>query len=323
MAMTHAIVISEFGDSSVLNFTEVPTPTPAPGQVLVKMRATGVNFIEIYQRKGLYSVPLPIVLGAEGMGVVEALGEGVTTLEVGQRVAFTDGISTYAEYALVDAQKALLIPEGMDDHTAAALPLQGLTAHYLSSSTFALGPEHTALIHAGAGGVGLLLIQLAKMRGARVFTTVSDEFKAELAREAGADEVLSYDGFDVRVRELTNGRGVDVVYDGVGQATFDRSLMSLAIRGMMVLFGAASGPVPEFDLQRLNSGGSLFITRPTLWNYLLTAEERNWRWGELTQAVISGKLHVRIGGTYPLAEAAQAHDDLAGRKTTGKLLLLP
>ncbi|WP_114129666.1 quinone oxidoreductase [Aurantimicrobium sp. MWH-Uga1] len=321
--MTHAIVISEFGDSSVLNFTEVPTPTPAPGQVLVKMRATGVNFIEIYQRKGLYSVPLPIVLGAEGMGVVEALGEGVTTLEVGQRVAFTDGISTYAEYALVDAQKALLIPEGMDDHTAAALPLQGLTAHYLSSSTFALGPEHTALIHAGAGGVGLLLIQLAKMRGARVFTTVSDEFKAELAREAGADEVLSYDGFDVRVRELTNGRGVDVVYDGVGQATFDRSLMSLAIRGMMVLFGAASGPVPEFDLQRLNSGGSLFITRPTLWNYLLTAEERNWRWGELTQAVISGKLHVRIGGTYPLAEAAQAHDDLAGRKTTGKLLLLP
>ena len=323
MAMTHAIVISEFGDSSVLNFTEVPTPTPAPGQVLVKMRATGVNFIEIYQRKGLYAVPLPTVLGAEGMGVVEALGEGVTTLEVGQRVAFTDGISTYAEHALVDAQKALLIPEGMDDLTAAALPLQGLTAHYLSSSTFALGPEHTALIHAGAGGVGLLLIQLAKMRGARVFTTVSDEFKAELAREAGADEVLSYDGFDVRVRELTNGRGVDVVYDGVGQATFDRSLMSLAIRGMMVLFGAASGPVPEFDLQRLNSGGSLFITRPTLWNYLLTAEERNWRWSELTEAVISGKLNVRIGGTYPLAEAAQAHDDLAGRKTTGKLLLLP
>ena len=323
MAMTNAIVISEFGDSSVLNFTEVPTPATAPGQVLVKMRATGVNFIEIYQRKGLYSVPLPTVLGAEGMGIIDALGEGVTNLEVGQRVAFTDGISTYAEHALVDAQKALLIPEGMDDLTAAALPLQGLTAHYLSSSTFALGPEHTALIHAGAGGVGLLLIQLAKMRGARVFTTVSDEFKAELAREAGADEVLSYDGFDVRVRELTNGRGVDVVYDGVGQATFDRSLMSLAIRGMMVLFGAASGPVPEFDLQRLNSGGSLFITRPTLWNYLLTAQERNWRWSELTEAVISGKLNVRIGGTYPLAQAAQAHDDLAGRKTTGKLLLLP
>ncbi|MEY2698265.1 MAG: hypothetical protein RL720_221, partial [Actinomycetota bacterium] len=176
---------------------------------------------------------------------------------------------------------------------------------------------------AGAGGVGLLLIQLAKLRGARVFTTVSDEHKAELAKAAGADEVLSYDGFDVRVRELTDGKGVNVVYDGVGQATFDRSLASLALRGTMVLFGAASGPVPAFDLQRLNSGGSLFITRPTLWNYLLTAQERNWRWGELTDAVIAGKLDVRIGGTYPLAQAAQAQDDLAGRKTTGKLLLLP
>ena len=323
MAMSKAIVVSEFGDSSVLNYTEVDPPVAGPGQVLVRMRATGVNFIEIYQRKGIYSIPLPHILGAEGMGTIEALGEGVTNLEVGQRIAFTDGISTYAEFALVPAEKALHIPAGMDDLTAAALPLQGMTAHYLASSTFPLGPEHTALVHAGAGGVGLLLIQLAKLRGARVFTTVSDEHKAELARAAGADEVLDYEGFDVRVRELTNGRGVDVVYDGVGQATFDRSLMSLAIRGTMVLFGAASGPVPEFDLQRLNSGGSLFITRPTLWNYLLTAEERNWRWGELTDAVVSGKLDVRIGGTYPLAEAAQAQDDLAGRKTTGKLLLLP
>lgn len=323
MAMSKAIVISEFGDSSVLNYTEVDAPAAGPGQVLVRMRATGVNFIEIYQRKGIYSIPLPHILGNEGVGVIEALGEGVTNLEVGQRIAFTDGISTYAELALVPAEKALLIPAGIDDLTSAALPLQGMTAHYLASSTFPLGPEHTALVHAGAGGVGLLLIQLAKLRGARVFTTVSDEHKAELARAAGADEILDYDGFDVRVRELTNGRGVDVVYDGVGQATFDRSLMSLAIRGTMVLFGAASGPVPEFDLQRLNSGGSLFITRPTLWNYLLTAEERNWRWGELTEAVVAGKLDVRIGGTYPLAEAAQAHDNLAGRKTTGKLLLLP
>ncbi|MFA9277752.1 MAG: quinone oxidoreductase [Rhodoluna sp.] len=321
--MSKAIVVSEFGDSSVLNFTEVEASVAGPGQVLVRMRATGVNFIEIYQRKGIYSIPLPHILGNEGMGVIEALGEGVTNLEVGQRIAFTDGISTYAELALVPADKALLIPAGMDDLTAASLPLQGMTAHYLAASTFPLGPEHTALVHAGAGGVGLLLIQLAKMRGARVFTTVSDEHKAELARAAGADEVLSYDGFDVRVRELTNGRGFDVVYDGVGQATFDRSLMSLAIRGTMVLFGAASGPVPEFDLQRLNSGGSLFITRPTLWNYLLTAEERNWRWSELTDAVVAGKLDVRIGGTYPLAEAAQAHDDLAGRKTTGKNKSMP
>jgi NADPH2:quinone reductase len=321
--MSNAIVVAEFGDSSVLNFADVEAPTAGPGQVLVRMHATGVNFIEIYQRKGIYPIPLPCILGSEGMGVIEALGEGVTNLEVGQRIAFTEGISTYAELALVPADKALLIPAGMDDLTAAALPLQGLTAHYLSASTFPLGPEHTALVHAGAGGVGLLLIQLAKLRGARVFTTVSDEHKAELARGAGADEVLSYDDFDSRVRELTAGRGVDVVYDGVGQSTFDRSLASLAIRGTMVLFGAASGPVPEFDLQRLNSGGSLFITRPTLWNYLLTPKERNWRWAELSEAVISGKLDVRIGGTYSLEDAAKAHDDLAGRKTTGKLLLIP
>lgn len=321
--MSNAIVVAEFGDSSVLNFVDVEAPRAGPGQVLVRMHATGVNFIEIYQRKGIYPIPLPCILGSEGMGVIEALGEDVTNLEVGQRIAFTEGISTYAELALVPADKALLIPAGMEDLTAAALPLQGLTAHYLSASTFPLGPEHTALIHAGAGGVGLLLIQLAKLRGARVFTTVSDEHKAELARSAGADEVLSYDDFDSRVRELTAGRGVDVVYDGVGQSTFDRSLACLAIRGTMVLFGAASGPVPDFDLQRLNSGGSLFITRPTLWNYLLTPKERNWRWAELTEAVITGKLDVRIGGTYPLADAAKAHDDLAGRKTTGKLLLIP
>lgn len=322
MAMSKAIVVSECGDSSVLNYSEVDTPIAGPGQVLVRMRATGVNFIEIYQRKGIYSIPLPHIPGAEGMGTVEALGQGVTNLEVGQRIAFTDGISTYAEFALIPAEKALLIPAGMDDLTAAALPLQGMTAHYLASSTFPLGPEHTALVHAGAGGVGLLLIQLAKLRGARVFTTVSDERKAELARAAGADEVLSYDAFDVRVRELTNGRGVDVVYDGVGQATFDGSLASLAPRGMMVLFGAASGPVPAFDLQRLNLGGSLFITRPTLWNYISKPEELHHRWSELTEAVLSGKLTVRIGGTYALAEAAQAQDDLAARKTTGKLLLL-
>lgn len=318
-----AVRFESFGDSSVLELVDVPIPTPGPGEILVKMVATGVNFIEIYQRTGIYSVDLPCILGAEGMGVVEAVGEGVTSVQPGQRVAFTDAKQTYAEYVVLPAQFALSVPEGIDDLTAAALPLQGLTAHYLSHSTFALAPEHTALIHAGAGGVGQILIQLAKLRGARVFTTVSTKEKAALATEAGADEVLEYENFSSRVRELTRGKGVNVVYDGVGKATFDQSLDSLAKRGTMALFGASSGPVPDFNLQRLNSGGSLFITRPTLWDYLLTPEERQWRWNDLTDAVLSGKLNIRIGATYPLEQARQAHDDLAGRKTTGKVLLLP
>ncbi len=317
-----AILLERFGDSSQLTLGESDLPVPGPGQLRIRMKATGVNFIEIYQRTGLYPLELPAILGSEGMGVVDALGEGVSDLELGQRVAFTHGPGAYAEYVVLDADKALPVPAGMDDLTAAALPLQGMTAHYLSASTFPLGPQHTALVHAGAGGVGLLLIQLAKMRGARVFTTVSSEAKAALAREAGADEVLSYEDFEARCRELTAGRGVDVVYDGVGKATFDQSLASLALRGMMVLFGASSGPVPSFDLQRLNAQGSLFITRPTLWNYVNTPEELHWRWSDLCEAVIAGKLQVRIGQTYPLAEVAQAHDDLAGRVTTGKLLLL-
>lgn len=318
-----AVRFESFGDSSVLELVDVPIPTPGPGEILVKMVATGVNFIEIYQRTGIYSVDLPCILGAEGMGVVEAVGEGVTSVQPGQRVAFTDAKQTYAEYVVLPAQFALSVPEGIDDLTAAALALQGLTAHYLSHSTFALAPEHTALIHAGAGGVGQILIQLAKLRGARVFTTVSTKEKAALATEAGADEVLEYENFSSRVRELTRGKGVNVVYDGVGKATFDQSLDSLAKRGTMALFGASSGPVPDFNLQRLNSGGSLFITRPTLWDYLLTPEERQWRWNDLTDAVLSGKLNIRIGATYPLEQARQAHDDLAGRKTTGKVLLLP
>ncbi|MEY4039862.1 MAG: Quinone oxidoreductase 1, partial [Actinomycetota bacterium] len=261
-------MMTEYGDSSVLRYQETAVPQPGPGQVLVKMVATGVNFIDIYRRTGIYPVALPHTPGSEGVGIVEALGTGVTSLAVGHRVAFAEGIATYAEYALVPAERALAVPEGMDNSTAAALPLQGLTAHYLASSTFPLAPGHTALIHAGAGGVGLLLIQLAKARGARVFTTVSSPGKAEQAQAAGADEVLSYDDFDGAARKLTDGRGVDVVYDGVGISTFDRSLRALAARGMMVLFGAASGPVPDFDLQRLNSGGSLFITRPTLSDYV-------------------------------------------------------
>lgn len=320
--MTAAIVMTEYGDSSVLKYQETAIPQPGPGQVLVKMVATGVNFIDIYRRKGIYPVSLPHTPGSEGMGMVDALGAGVTTLTVGQRVAFAEGSATYADYALVPADRALAVPEEMDDHTAAALPLQGLTAHYLASSTFPLAPGHTALIHAGAGGVGLLLIQLAKARGARVFTTVSSPEKAELAHAAGADEVLSYDNFDTEARSLTGDRGVDVVYDGVGKSTFDQSLRALAVRGMMVLFGAASGPVPDFDLQRLNSGGSLFITRPTLSDYVRTPDELAFRWKELTGLALEGQLSVRVGGTYPLSHAAKAQDDLAARMTTGKLLLL-
>ena len=320
--MSAAIVMTEYGDSSVLRYQETAVPQPGPGQVLVKMVATGVNFIDIYRRKGIYPVSLPHTPGSEGVGYVEALGAGVTSPTVGQRVAFAEGIATYAEFALVPAERALAVPEGIDNNTAAALPLQGLTAHYLASSTFPLAPGHTALVHAGAGGVGLLLIQLAKARGARVFTTVSSPGKAELAQAAGADEVLSYDDFDGAARKLTYGRGVDVVYDGVGISTFDRSLSALAARGMMVLFGAASGPVPDFDLQRLNSGGSLFITRPTLSDYVRTPDELAFRWNELTGLVLDGQLSVRVGGTYPLSQAAQAQDDLAARKTTGKLLLL-
>lgn len=314
--------MTEHGDSSVLRYQETPVPQPGPGQVLVRMVATGVNFIDIYRRKGIYPVALPHTPGSEGMGIVEALGAKVTTVAVGQRVAFADGLATYADFALVPAERALVVPEGMDDNTAAALPLQGLTAHYLASSTFPLAPGHTALVHAGAGGVGLLLIQLAKARGARVFTTVSSSEKAELARVAGADEVLSYADFDREARQLTDGQGVNVVYDGVGISTFDRSLKALAVRGMMVLFGAASGPVPDFDLQRLNAGGSLFITRPTLGDYVRTPDELAFRWNELTRLVLDGQLTVRVGGTYPLSRAAQAQDDLAARSTTGKLLLL-
>jgi NADPH2:quinone reductase len=318
-----AIQFSEYGDSNVLNVVEIDIPSPGPGQVLVKMVATGINFIDIYRRRGTYSLALPHILGEEGVGIIQELGRGVTGLEVGQRIAFTDGQNTYAEYALVSADKALPVPESMDDYVAAALPLQGMTAHYLVRSLFPVDSSKTILIHAGAGGVGQFVIQLAKMHGARVFTTVSSPDKAELALSAGADEVLSYDTFDEAARELTKGVGVDVVYDGVGQATFDRSLLALRKRGMMALFGAASGPVSAFDLQRLNSGGSLFITRPTLWDYLLTPEELAWRWSELTEAVSTGALRVTIGATFALTDAALAHDALSGRKTTGKVLLLP
>lgn len=321
--MTHAIVAQQPGGPEVLEYASVEPPKPGPGQLLIKVAAAGVNFIETYQRSGIYKVEYPFTPGAEAAGTVEAIGDGVEDFAVGNRVATAEASRTYADYALVDAAKALPVPDEVDDHTAAALPLQGITAHYLMNSSFRVEPGHTVLLHAGAGGVGLLLTQLLKTRGARVITTVSSDEKADLSALAGADEVLRYDGFADKVRELTDGEGVNVVYDGVGKDTFDDSLKSLRIRGSLVLFGAASGPVPPFDPQRLNSGGSLSITRPTMGHFVQNTHERRWRSTEIFEAAANGTLSVRVGATYPLAEAAQAHRDLEGRKTTGKVLLLP
>lgn len=321
--MPSAIVVSEPGGPDVLTLTTVDRPDAGPGQLLVKVAAAGVNFIETYQRSGTYPMQHPFTPGAEAAGTVEAVGAGVPGFAAGDRIAFAEGTGTYGEFAVVDADKALPVPEGVDLETAAALPLQGMTAHYLINSTFAVQAGQTVLAHAGAGGVGLLLIQLLKAKGARVITTVSTPGKEELSRGAGADEVLRYEGFAGAVRDLTGGTGVDVVYDGVGRATFDESLRSLRIRGTLVLYGAASGPVPPVDPQRLNSGGSLFLTRPTLAHYLLTPEERRWRSEELFGAVAAGQLDVRIGARYALADAARAHEDLQARRTTGKVLLIP
>ncbi|MHA7145979.1 quinone oxidoreductase family protein [Arthrobacter sp. TmT3-37] len=321
--MPSAIVVSEPGGPDVLTLATVDRPDAGPGQLLVKVAAAGVNFIETYQRSGAYPMQYPFTPGAEAAGTVEAVGADVRGFETGDRVAFAEGKGTYGEFAVVDADKALPVPDGVDLETAAALPLQGMTAHYLINSTFAVQPGQTVLAHAGAGGVGLLLIQLLKAKGARVITTVSTPEKEELARGAGADEVLRYEDFAGAVRDLTDGTGVDVVYDGVGRATFDESLRSLRIRGTLVLYGAASGPVPPVDPQRLNSGGSIFLTRPTLAHYLLTPEERRWRSEELFGAVAAGQLDVRVGARYALADAARAHEDLQARRTTGKVLLLP
>jgi NADPH2:quinone reductase len=321
--MTPAIVARQPGGPEVLDYTEIDRPVPGPGQLLVKVAATGVNFIETYQRSGTYKVAYPFTPGSEAAGVVEEVGEGVEDYTVGSRVATAEGTACYAGYIVLDAAKALPVPDGVDDRTAAALPLQGMTAHYLINSSFRVEPGHSVLVHAGAGGVGLLLIQLLKARGARVITTVSTDEKESLARGAGADEVLRYGGFSDAVRELTRGAGVNVVFDGVGKDTFDSSLASLRTRGSLVLFGAASGPVPPVDPQRLNAGGSLTLTRPSLAHFLGNPQERLWRSTEIFGAVADGSLNVRIGAAYPLAEARRAHEDLEGRRTTGKVLLVP
>ena len=311
------------GGPEVLQLQELDRPEAGEGELLVELAATGVNFVDVYRRNGTYLVDYPNVPGTEGAGRVVAVGPGVDGFAPGDRVATAEGRRTYAEFAVVPSAAAARVPEGIPDDTAAALPLQGVTAHYLVTSVYPVDAGTTLLVHAGAGGVGLLLTQLAKARGATVYATVGSPRKRELAEQAGADVVLEYEGFEERVRALTGGRGVDVVYDGVGRTTYERSLASLRRRGLLALFGASSGPVPGIEPQRLAAGGSLVLTRPTMNDFLQTPEERRWRYDELFSAVAEGRLDVRIGGTYPLERAGDAHRDLESRRTTGKLLLAP
>ncbi len=320
-----AIQILETGGPEVLTLAEIPTPVPGAGQVLIQVAATGVNFIEIYVREGRYKAPLPLVPGSETAGTVAAVGAGVEGLAVGDRVVTVNALGAYAEYALAPADKVVKVPDGVTLEQAAAVFLQGMTAHYLAHATFPLKAGDTALVHAAAGGAGLLLTQMASALGARVIATVSTEAKAKLAREAGAAEVILYTeaDFEAEVKRLTEGRGVDVVYDSVGLTTFEKGLMCLRPRGMMVLFGGSSGAVPPFDLIRLSTMGSLFVTRPTLWHYIATRADLEARANAVLGWVAEGKLKVRMEYRYPLAEAAQAQIDIASRKTTGKLLLVP
>ncbi|HEY8597782.1 MAG TPA: quinone oxidoreductase [Thermomicrobiales bacterium] len=320
-----AIMVHEFGGPEVLRYEDVPTPEPGAGEVVVAIEAIGVNFIDTYHRGGLYKNPLPLALGQEGAGKIAAVGDGVTDFQVGDHVAWKDQFGSYGEQVAISTAKLVPVPEGVSSQQAAATMLQGMTAHYLAHSTFPLKEGDTCLIHAAAGGVGLLLTQMAKLRGARVLATAGSEEKAELARGAGADEVVLYrqDDFAEAAKRFTNGKGLDVVYDGVGKDTFNKGLTTLRPRGYMVLFGQSSGPVPPMDPQILNARGSLFLTRPSLGFYTLDREELLWRAKDLFGWIAEGKLNVRIGHTYPLADAAQAQTDLAGRKTTGKVLLIP
>ena len=319
-----AIVVNEIGGPEVLELREVEHPRPAPGELLVETAAIGVNFIEIYRRSGVYKMSTPFIPGAEAAGTVLEVGEGVTGFAPGDRVATAGATAgTYAERFVVPAAQAAHVPGGVDLETAAALPLQGCTAHYLATSAAHPQPGDTVLVHAGAGGVGLLLTQLLAARGVRVLTTASSEAKRQLSLDAGAEQSFGYAGFGGLARELTDGEGVAVVYDGVGRDTFDESLGALRVRGEMVLFGGASGQVPPFDLQRLNAGGSLSITRPSLGHFMRTPEEREWRYRELFDALSSGALTTRIGERFALADAADSHRALAGRGTTGKLILVP
>lgn len=323
-----SIIIRQHGGPEQLVLAEAPKPAPGPKQALVRIEYCGVNFIDIYFRTGLYKAEPPFTPGFEASGTVEAVGEGVTEVAVGDRVAYSTSraatpYGSYAEYAVLPAWQLVKVPDHAGMDLAAAVMLQGLTAHYLSHSTWPLQPGETALVHAAAGGVGLLLVQMAKMRGARVIGTVGNQEKAKLAREAGADEVILYNDqdFEAETKRLTGGRGVDVVYDSVGASTFMKSLNSLRPRGLMASFGQSSGAVPPVDISILNAKGSLFLTRPSLGFYMATREELLWRAGEMLGWIEQGKLKVRVDKVYPLADAAEAHRDLEGRKTSGKLLI--
>lgn len=323
--MMQAIVVDAPGGPEALVVREVPVPEPGPGEVRVKVEAAGVNFIDVYHRSGLYAVAAPFTPGMEGAGVVDAVGPGVEAPKVGERVAYAMQRGSYAQYHVVPADKVVAVPDDVSTRDAAALMLQGMTAHYLACSTFPLKPGHRALVHAAAGGVGLLLVQIAKLRGATVYGTVSTEEKARLAREAGADEVILYTeaDFEQEVARLTDGEGVDVVYDSVGRATFEASMRSLKLRGYLVLYGQSSGPVEPFDAQLLNQHGSLFLTRPSLGHYAATRDELQQRADDVFAWVREGRLRLRIDRELPLADAAEAHRLLESRATAGKLLLIP
>ncbi len=318
-----AIRVNEAGGPEKLELVDVPTPKPGAGQALVRIAACGVNFIDIYFRTGLYKADFPMTLGSEAAGTVEAVGTEVTEAAPGDRVAYCMVRGAYAEFAVVPAAQLVKIPDRVDFTTAAAVLLQGMTAHYLTHSTFALKSGDTCLVHAAAGGAGGLIAQMAKMLGARVFGTVSTEAKARIARQNGCDEAIIYtqQDFAAEVKRLTAGRGVDVVYDSVARTTFEQSLNSLRPRGLLALFGQSSGPIPPFDPAILNAKGSLFLTRPNLGHYVATRNELLWRAGDVLGWIEAGKLRQRIGGAYPLASAAQAHRDLESRRTTGKLVL--
>jgi NADPH:quinone reductase len=319
-----AVLVTSSGAADVLQVTEVDRPSPDAGQVLVRVAVAGVNYMDVYQRSGAVSLPTPFVAGVEGVGTVVEVGDGVDDLPIGQRVGWLrGGQGSYAEYVLVDAAMAVPVPDAVPDEAAAAVLMQGVTAHYLATDTYRVQPGDTVLVHAAAGGVGQLLTQVVGLRGGRVIGTVSTEQKAEVARAAGAEEVLRYEEVPGRVKQLTGGEGVAAVYDGVGGATFDASLASLRARGVLVVYGTSSGPTPPLEIPRLNSGGSLYVTRPTVVHYTATREELRARTDELFGWVASGQLRVSIGGRFLLADVTRAHQDLESRRTTGKLLLFP
>jgi len=323
---SRALVVTEHGDRGVLKVRPHDVADPGESGVLVNVKAVGVNFIDVYRRQGVYPIPTPFVLCSEGAGIVEAVGSSVDEIRAGDRVAWSESLGSAADYTVVPASALVPVPNELDLDSAAAAMLQGMTAHYLVNSTHPVQPGETALVHAAAGGVGQLLTQMIKAKGATVIATAGSPEKLAVARQRGAAHLIDYTEtpeFSARVRELTDGQGVDVVYDGVGKATFEESLKSLKRRGLLALYGAASGQVPPFDLQRLNGLGSLFVTRPTLAHHTATRAELLWRAGEVLDALRKGTLELEIGGRYPLDDAAEAYDDLENRRTTGKLLLIP